>query len=448
MGDKNIEDVLAPRFAALGLSDKVLKDATRNKKVAAAWAEVLEEAGIDGSKSVDNPKLAATLGTLVTATAKGDGDLGGKRGYVTKSILDGRIKTNVQVEAAIKHVKAASGEIDDAAFDKDCGVGMICCRCGCWGSIADQSARTGVEFTPETLKAAVADYIEKNKPTIEEQRYKSLSASLVDMKATSDLKWANAGDLKKEIDAQYLALLGPKDERDAPPKKAPKAAADSAKPKAPIKEKVEEISQDRMFTEGFLAQLHKPGGNEQMFPERMKEHLEATGGRVFTRFPPEPNGYLHIGHSKAIAINFGYARYHGGECYLRYDDTNPESEEERYIIAIREIIEWLGFKPFKITHASDHFDRLYELAEDLIKRGKGYVCHCTAEEVNAQRGGKDNRGPRFECVHRNRPIDENLAEFRAMRDGKYKPKEAMLRMKQDILNSGNPQVGTLCSVVA
>jgi glutaminyl-tRNA synthetase len=308
--------------------------------------------------------------------------------------------------------------------------------------------RTGIEFTTETLKAAVADYIEKNKATIEEQRYKSLSASLVDMKATSDLKWANAGDLKKEIDAQYLALLGPKDERDAPPKKAPKAAIESAKPKALIKEKVEEISKDRMFAEGFLAQLHKPGGNEQMFPERMKEHLEATGGKVFTRFPPEPNGYLHIGHSKAIAINFGYARYHGGECYLRYDDTNPESEEERYIIAIREIIEWLGFKPFKITHASDHFDRLYELAEDLIKRGKGYVCHCTAEEVNAQRGGKDNRGPRFECVHRNRPIEENLAEFRAMRDGKYKPKEAMLRMKQDILNSGNPQVGTLCSVVA
>jgi glutaminyl-tRNA synthetase len=264
------------------------------------------------------------------------------------------------------------------------------------------------------------------------------------MKATSDLKWANAGDLKKEIDAQYLALLGPKDERDAPPKKQSKVAAGPTKPKdGPVAEKVEEISKDRMFTEGFLAALHKPGGNEQMFPERMKEHLAATGGKVFTRFPPEPNGYLHIGHSKAITINFGYARYHGGECYLRYDDTNPESEEERYIVAIREIIEWLGFKPFKITHASDHFDRLYELAEDLIKRDKGYVCYCTAEEVNAQRGGKDNRGPRFECKHRNRPVEESLAEFRAMRGGKYKPKEAMMRMKQDIIGSGNPQVGII-----
>ena len=259
------------------------------------------------------------------------------------------------------------------------------------------------------------------------------------------MKWAPPGDLKKEVDTQYLALLGPKDERDAPPKKAPKATAAAAATGgaakgSPKKEGVEEIAKDRMFVEGFLAALHKPGGNEQIIPERMEEHLLATRGRVFTRFPPEPNGYLHIGHSKAIAINFGYARYHGGETYLRYDDTNPEAEEERYIVAIREIIEWLGFRPYKITHASDHFDRLYELAEDLIRRDKGYVCHCTAEQVNAQRGGKDNRGPRFECEHRYRPIDESLAEFRAMRDGKYKPKEAMLRMKQDILGSGNPQV--------
>jgi glutaminyl-tRNA synthetase len=268
---------------------------------------------------------------------------------------------------------------------------------------------------------------------------------LVAIKNTA-LKWAPAGDLKKEIDAAYLKLLGPKDERDAPPKKAPKAAAAPAAAqteKVEEKETTQEISKDQMFVTGFLAGLHKPGGNEQIIPARMEEHLKATGGRVYTRFPPEPNGYLHIGHSKAIAINFGFARYHGGECYLRYDDTNPESEEERYIIAIREIIEWLGFKPFKITHASDHFDRLYELAEELIKKDKGYVCHCTAEEVNAQRGGKDNRGERFECKHRNRPVEESLAEFRAMRDGKYQPKEAMLRMKQDILGSGNPQMWDL-----
>lgn len=157
----------------------------------------------------------------------------------------------------------------------------------------------------------------------------------------------------------------------------------------------------------------------------------------------QPNGYLHIGHSKAIAVNFGFARYYNGECYLRYDDTNPEAEEERYFTAILEIIEWLGFKPYKITHASDHFERLYLLAEDLIKRGKGYICHCTADQVNAQRGGKDNRSPRFECEHRNRLMEESLELFRKMRDGAFKPQEAMLRMKQDILGNGNPQMWDL-----
>jgi len=85
---------------------------------------------------------------------------------------------------------------------------------------------------------------------------------------------------------------------------------------------------------------------------------------VVTRFPPEPNGFLHIGHAKAIAINFGFAKYHGGVCYLRFDDTNPEKEEEKYFTAIKDIVEWLGFKPYKITYSSDNFQKLYDLAED------------------------------------------------------------------------------------
>ncbi|KAJ6257052.1 hypothetical protein Dda_7936 [Drechslerella dactyloides] len=220
---------------------------------------------------------------------------------------------------------------------------------------------------------------------------------------------------------------------DAP--SSSKAAAAAAEP--------DPLNSTSMFEEGFLGSLHKPGGNPQIKPELRDAHLKVTGGKVFTRFPPEPNGYLHIGHSKAIAVNFGYARFHGGECYLRYDDTNPEAEEEKYFTSIREIIEWLGFKPYKITHSSDHFQRLYDLAEDLIKRDKGYVCHCTAEDIQKQRGGKEGEaGPRYGCAHRDRPIEESLAEFRNMRDGKYKPKEALLRMKQD-MTSGNPQMWDL-----
>ncbi|KAF2683923.1 glutaminyl-tRNA synthetase [Lentithecium fluviatile CBS 122367] len=166
---------------------------------------------------------------------------------------------------------------------------------------------------------------------------------------------------------------------------------------------------------------------------------------VRSRFPPEPNGYLHIGHCKAIAVNFGFARHHKGVCFLRYDDTNPEKEEEIYFTSILDIIKWLGFEPYKITYSSDNFDKLYELAEELIRKDGAYVCHCSREEVNNQRGGPDNRGARYACEHRTRPIEESLAEFRAMRDGKYRAGEAYLRMKQSLTdpNEGNPQMWDL-----
>ncbi|KAK9464368.1 tRNA synthetases class I, catalytic domain-containing protein [Lipomyces arxii] len=230
-------------------------------------------------------------------------------------------------------------------------------------------------------------------------------------------------------------------------KKREKKEKKEAKPNPPKvkKDKITEVEEPKkvrnMFTEGFLGELHKPGGNVQTRPELMEEHLKATGGIVVTRFPPEPNGYLHIGHSKAIAVNFGYAKYHNGICYLRYDDTNPEAEEERYFTAIREIVEWLGFKPYKITYSSDHFQRLYDLGEDLIIRDKGYVCFCTPEEVHENRGG-EARGPRKACAHRSKPVEESLKEFRAMRDGKYKPGEATMRMKMD-LEDPNPQMWDL-----
>lgn len=125
---------------------------------------------------------------------------------------------------------------------------------------------------------------------------------------------------------------------------------------------------DAMFKVGFLADVYqeRPVGSP-----RIEE--------VVTRFPPEPNGYLHIGHSKAIAVNFGFAKYHGGKCYLRFDDTNPKGEEERYYNSVKDIVSWLGFRPVKITHTSDYFDKLSDLAETLITKDRAYVCHCTGK---------------------------------------------------------------------
>lgn len=153
-----------------------------------------------------------------------------------------------------------------------------------------------------------------------------------------------------------------KEQKKSKPK-PPKGAA-PANPKAPKGEPVPPSDPEHMFKEGFLHSVY----NER-----------PVGNNVVTRFPPEPNGYLHIGHSKAIAINFGFAKYHGGKCYLRYDDTNPSGEEQEYFESIKDIVEWLGFEPVAITHSSDHFDRLYELAEELIRRDGAYMCHCSSK---------------------------------------------------------------------
>ncbi|GMF46783.1 unnamed protein product [[Candida] boidinii] len=200
-----------------------------------------------------------------------------------------------------------------------------------------------------------------------------------------------------------------------------------------------------MFSEGFLGELHKADAVPQMYPELLEKRTKDTNGQVYTRFPPEPNGYLHIGHSKAIMVNFGYAKFNNGVCYLRYDDTNPEAEEDRYFVSILNMVKWLGFKPWKITYSSDYFDQLYELAEKLILSGKAYVDHSTPEEVRAQRGVKPDGTPggeRFPSPYRSRSIEENLKEFRNMRDGKYSVGKAFLRMKMDI-ESPNPQMWDL-----
>ncbi|HJQ40019.1 MAG TPA: glutamine--tRNA ligase/YqeY domain fusion protein [Thermoanaerobaculia bacterium] len=152
---------------------------------------------------------------------------------------------------------------------------------------------------------------------------------------------------------------------------------------------------------------------------------------VITRFPPEPNGYLHIGHAKSICLNFGVAGEYGGRCNLRFDDTNPEKEEAEYARAIVEDVHWLGFDwGGEPLHASDYFDQLYAWAEHLITRGLAYVDSLTAEEIRAYRGTLTEPGK--ESPHRNRSVDENLDLFRQMRDGKLEDGAAVLRAKIDM----------------
>ncbi len=182
-------------------------------------------------------------------------------------------------------------------------------------------------------------------------------------------------------------------------------AANKPEPTAPARHFIQEIIDDDLKTGKFQ-------------------------GRVQTRFPPEPNGYLHIGHAKSICLNFGLAQEYGGKCNLRYDDTNPTKEEQEYVDSIKGDVRWLGFDwEEREFYASDYFEQLYQWAEELIRKGKAYVCDLTAEQVAEYRGGV---GGGKESPYRNRSIEENLDLFRRMRAGEFPDGARTLRAKIDM----------------
>ena len=224
-----------------------------------------------------------------------------------------------------------------------------------------------------------------------------------------------------------------------------------------------EVASDEQYFANMLPEPDTNRGRGAYFvnsEELLAKHLGETGGNWMTRFPPEPNGYLHIGHAKAMLFSFTQAKVHGGNCYLRFDDTNPNAEKQEYVDSIVENVKWLGHKPFKITHSSDYFQELHDLAVQLIKRGKAYVCHQTPEEVKASRealkkyhGHKAKLGADASiedlampsaCASpwRDAPISENLEKFSKMREGEFKEGDVTLRMKGDLFST-NPNMWDL-----
>lgn len=412
MSKANIGSDLIPLFKSIGLNQAKAAEAAKSPKTATVLEAIINDnhtvaAGLDEKRS---GLIVALAGSL----AKTDGVDLPERDYVVNKILDGKLKSVDQVSVAVKYVESHKIPIDDAEFDQECGVGF--------------------SISPADLHDQVKTYIATNRIP----GWANFGTVISALKTTPGLRWANPLEVKNAVENVFLDTFGPKEAAKRKEKKDSKPATP-----APVSESQTDVSttiRRTVFEEGFLGQLHKPGGNPQLHDRLREAHLAATGGNVWTRFPPEPNGYLHIGHSKAIFANFGYAAHHGGKCYLRYDDTNPEKEEARYFESILEMVRWLGFEPWKITYSSDYFEELYELAVELIKRDKAYVCHCTQEEIKVDRGEK--RGQPRPCIHRDRPVSESLTEFENMKNGKYRPKEANLRMKQD-LEDGNPQMWDL-----
>ncbi|KAI8613566.1 tRNA synthetases class I, catalytic domain-containing protein [Chytriomyces sp. MP71] len=398
-------------FKSLGFSDQKAQETAANKKICGRFEKLVHDVNPKGSTAF--VALLYTLASTATPLA-GSTHLE----FIGRAIVAEKLKTNDQIAAAIKFAESVkTNSIDVKAFDEACGV--------------------GVEVSVEDIQAGINKLFVVKKDDIEKKGHGALGIIIAEMK--KEQRWANAAVVKAEVEKKLVEVLGPKGDPKAAPKKPTSTPTANAKPAAvPAKPTIAELAKTLRFArEGALAQLHKPGENPQINPKLMEEHLKRTGRKVITRFPPEPNGFLHIGHAKAINTNFGYAQAYGGITNLRYDDTNPEAEEEKYFTSILDTVRWLGFEPTNITYSSDHFQALYDLAVQLIKKDKAYVCHCTGEEIHEQRGG-DSMGPRFECKHRSRPISESMLEFERMKNGEYGEGEAILRMKMD-MNNPNPQ---------
>ncbi|MCJ8735208.1 hypothetical protein PDJAM_G00244430 [Pangasius djambal] len=398
---------LVALFTSIGLSEQKAKETLKNEQLSSALRDAITQAQkVLGSKDVDK-----AIGNLLYSMASRLRDLR-RLTYLTDYIVKRKINTELQLSAALDFIKSHPEDpLDKKAFETACGVGVV--------------------VTSEQIEDVVELTIRKHKEQLLAERYR-FNIGLLIGEARAALKWADGKILKNEVDLQVLHLLGPKTAEDL--EKKPKA--DKAKPAEKEKEETVESVNDVKVGKSLMEQLrgealkfHKPGENYKtegyvVTPNTMKllkQHLELTGGQVRTRFPPEPNGILHIGHAKAINFNFGYAKANNGICFLRYDDTNPEKEEEKYFTAIREMVEWLGYKPYAITHASDNFGQLYELAVELIRRGHAYVCHQRSEELKGH-----NVPP---SPWRDRPVEESIVLFERMKKGLFAEGEATLRMK-------------------
>lgn len=337
---------------------------------------------------------------------------------LVKLIVDKKLDTTVRIDVALDYALSrgqSKDAINIAELEQICGVGVV--------------------VTPEQIETAVDEVIKANKVAIMEQRYR-FNVGKIMQEIRVKLPWADGKHVKSEIEVQLFDLLGEKTAADlAPPSKAekkPKEKKEQPKETAATATGDSGSAKDGAHSIAELmkkVRFHAPGENHKTdgyviteHTERLlKQHLKETSGMVRTRFPPEPNGILHIGHAKAININFGYAAAQNGTCYLRYDDTNPEKEEEKFFIGIKDMVEWLGYTPAKITHSSDNFQQLYEWAKILIEKGLAYVCHQGADEM---KGFNPLPSP-----WRDRPIAESLQLFEDMKNGKIDEGQATLRMK-------------------
>eukprot|EP01080_Neovahlkampfia_damariscottae_P004272 gene4272-7608_t len=387
------KDLAAKEFERVGIDATNSKNILKNEKKTKDVLEVIQ---------LGNSTVNSSAGPLyITLASKAKTKE--QKEFIAPYIGDGRISTANQLEAALNYFKSLleNEKPNKEKFEVECGV--------------------GITVTIEQVEKAVAEVLKDNAQKLEEKGWSINLGDIVNpVKKVGDLKWAEGKVIKTEIDKQMVALLGDRS-------KAKKPVV--AKKEKPQKVKQEENTEEAGVSRKFEARDLEDAKNTV---EQLKKHKEATGNRIVTRFPPEPNGFLHIGHAKAMNLSFNYAKDNGGYTILRYDDTNPEAETEVYYTSIKEMVEWLGFKPAKVTASAEYFDELHAFAVQLIKDNLAYVDPSTGEEMAQQRKDK------VDSPFRNRPIEESLELFENMKKGKYEEGKLALRGKMYNANLRDP----------
>ena len=386
-------------FAKLGFDEKTLKQLGKNKELADRIEQLYAKKAITESSEVKS----GLIYTLCTTTFPA---LLAQIDFVSDYIFDGRVTSKQQIKLAESYFgKINFNPAENTAdFEKSCGVGVV--------------------VSDDDILQYVNKYITEHKDVLAKSEYRVNHPDILGpMKdgfplANPSTILKIATDYVKEHFAEEL-----------------KAASDPLKKKEKKKdEKKEEKKDEKIEEAGEMTEYQKIDITKLVArdliesindPEAIEKHRKETGGKIITRFPPEPNGILHIGHCRAIRFNFSIAGIYKGECNLRYDDTNPEKEKREYMDMIEANVAWMGFTPTKIVHASHYFPQIYLWTLELIKKGKAYVCKLPVETM---RKYKEEMTP---SPFRDTPVEQNLREFELMKSGYYAEGEAVLRAKID-----------------
>eukprot|EP01084_Bolivina_argentea_P298975 515333_1 len=404
-------------FRSLGLKENTLKNIMSNQNTANALKlkECIKEASISNGCDASVGKLVFDI---ATSKEMENQNCKSNRSTLLQYVVQGKIKTVVQLAAAFEYCsQTESSSFDTNQFETSCGVGVV--------------------VTQQEISNVVDEVLNTHKDQIKQKGRDCLGTLYGEV--NKRLPWADGKLRSKTLNEKFKAAVAASGFQAKPRTK--KTKAKKAKPDEESKD-----SEDVVTIQKFIdkiesgRELDVAKNTESQLKQKHEalRKLKLEPNTFLARFPPEPNGFLHIGHCKAMTFNFTLAEKIGGNCYLRFDDTNPTTEKQLFIDNIIENVTWMGFKPWQVTYSSQYFDELYQLAVKMIKNGDAYVCHQSGEQIEAERRTFRGENP-VPSPYRNRSVEENLKLFELMRVGYYAQGGAVLRMKGDY-KSDNPNM--------